>query len=213
MDLSIHFHDIEPDSAGLLPWMAVGYRPSDICAMTPPEGGVTPIVLVTQASEDVAPKAHETQLVPEAKAMSQDAFDSMITSMRPLEDSDEYMNVSIEAPMASTAVQIARSTSSIASDDTVSLHFKQSVDEKPEVMNLMYAIGMTSELGFHTTRGCFEVQPTQCVGASSEKEGITIDLGVDQKKVDEASVKSSANVASAGIMIALSVMAAVMIGM
>mmetsp|Transcript_31905 Transcript_31905/g.67077 ORF Transcript_31905/g.67077 Transcript_31905/m.67077 type:complete len:801 (+) Transcript_31905:169-2571(+) len=215
MDMSIHFHDVEPGTDGLLPWMAVGYRASDVCAMTPPEGGTTPIVLVTQASEDAAPQAHKTTLLPEAKGMSQVAFDSMITLMRPLEGIDEYTNVSVEAPMASTVVQMARSASTLAAEDTVSLHFKQAVDENPEVMNLLYAIGMTSELGFHTTRGCFEVQATPCGNAGSvDAEGITIDLG-EQKEAHAplaATAKSSANAASAGVMFAISTVFAIMIG-
>merc|ERR1719329_2100928 len=47
--------------------------------------------------------------------------------------------------------------SSISAEDTLTLNFKQIVDEKPDTMNLMFAIGMTSDLGFHTTRGCFQL--------------------------------------------------------
>merc|ERR1712107_590423 len=36
--------------------------------------------------------------------------------------------------------------------------FKQEfADGPPDVMNLMYAIGMTAELGFHVSRSCFDV--------------------------------------------------------
>ena len=222
MDMSIHYHDIEPTMDGKLPWMALGYRPSELCAMTPPDGGVTPILLVTQESQDVAPQAYKTNLVPEAKALSPMAFESMMTLTRPLDDVDGYMDVSVDAPMVSnTAVEIARS---IGTDDTVSLHFKQAVGENPETMNLMYAIGMSSSLGIHTTRGCFQVEPTPCGKGESQAatmdekqdtESITFDLGdTEEEEVDAETVKSSSANVSVGIMFAVSaIVAAAMAGL
>ncbi|KAL7536637.1 hypothetical protein ACHAXR_010642 [Thalassiosira sp. AJA248-18] len=217
LDMSIHFHDVEPAGDGLLPWMAVGYRPSDLCAMTPPEGGVTPMVLVTQASEDAAPEAHKTSLLPEAKRFDDVAFSSMYTLMRPLGDIDGYNNVSVEAPMVSADIKVART--SFVTEDTVSLHFKQEVEGKPDVMNLMFAIGGGSQLGFHTVRGCFQVQATPCGGGSSmDTENLTIDLSGgeenEEKTVDLLETdKSSANVVFAGITFALASVVGVMIGL
>lgn len=210
MDLSIHYHDIAPSFDGLLPWMALGYRSSALCAMTPPTGGVTPVVLLMQDSEDVPPQAYKTQLVPEAKALSSVAFESMTTMMRPLNDVDGYMDVSINAPMASTnaaAVQVARS-SSLEAEDTVTLHFKQDVGEKPETMNLMFAIGMSSQLGVHITRGCFEVQPTPCKNQDMESE--SINLGEN-----EVTVKTSvaAGMSSSGVVFALSAVVMMIVGL
>ncbi len=62
-----HFRVVGPDADGLLPWMAVGYRSSDVCAMTPTDGGPTPILLLLQADADAAPVANKASLLPEAK--------------------------------------------------------------------------------------------------------------------------------------------------
>ena len=201
MDMSIHYHEIEPGMDGLLPWMALGYRSSELCAMTPPDGGVTPIITITQESKDVAPQAHKTQLFPEAKSFSQMAFDSMNSLMVSLSDVDGYMDVSIDAPMASTAA-IARS-SSLEEDDTVSLHFKQAV-ETPEQMNLMFAIGMGSQLGIHTTRGCFEIQPTPCKREQvvQDTESIEFDMGsMEQEKEEEVDMTTDKSMSSASVTI------------
>ena len=132
------------------------------------------------------------------------------------------MDVCIDAPMVSnTAVEIARS---IGTDDTVSLHFKQAVGENPETMNLMYAIGMSSSLGIHTTRGCFQVEPTPCGKGESEAatmdenqdtESITFDLGdTEEEEVDAETAKSSSANVSVGIMFAVSaIVAAAMAGL
>lgn len=205
MDMSFHYHEIEPGMDGLLPWMALGYRSSELCAMTPPDGGVTPIITITQENKDVAPQAHKTQLFPEAKAFSQMSFDSMNSLMVSLSDVDGYMDVSIDAPMASTtAIQIARS---FEADDTVSLHFKQAV-ETPEQMNLMFAIGMQSQLGIHTTRGCFEIQPTPCKREQVVQDtgSIEFDMGsMEQEKEDEVDVSADKSMSSASVTIVGSV--------
>lgn len=211
MDMSIHFHGVEAGSDGLLPWMSLGYRPSDLCAMTPPDGGVTPIVLVTQESEESMPKAHATSLLPEAKSFSDSAFTSMYTLAKPLADAGEYMDVSLEAPMVSTNMQMAR-TVSLGGEDTVSLHFKQSVEGKPEVMNLIYAIGMNSGLGFHKTRGCFQIQATSCSKTSSTEsvgtDKFTIDINGQEEDVDaSANLRSSASVVSVSVVLMLSIAA------
>ena len=194
--------------------MALGYRSSELCAMTPPQGGNTPIVLVTQESSDEAPLAHKTMLVPEAKSMSPVAFSSMTTMMQSLEDADEYMDVSVEAPMVSAVSQVARSAL-IDADDTVSLHFKQSFDGKPDTVHLMYAIGMMSSLGIHTTRACFEIQPTSCESVSVEDDVQTIsfDLSDDEEEKVAATVKSSSSALSAGVVGTLLSVAALMMGM
>ena len=116
----------------------------------------------------------------------------------------------------------------MSAEDTVSLHFKQSV-EGPDAMNLMYAIGMSSELGFHGTRGCFQVEPVPCGSiVENEKESVDetaggryyypdledgeVDLGdggVDRADIDD----SSASVASAGIMLALLALVTIAIGL
>ena len=54
----------------------------------------------------------------------------------------------------SSGSMVSRSTSP---NGSVILSFSQQFVEKPEVMNLMYAIGMSSTLGIHTSRSCFDI--------------------------------------------------------
>jgi len=206
MDISVYFHDIEPMFDGMLPWMAIGYRPSELCSMTPPKGGSTPIILVTQVNSENAPKAYSTELVPEAKALSEDAFRNMYMGARPLDDSEGYKDVSVDAP-ATSSTAMAQPASLATEEDTVSVHYKQIVDGD-DTLHLMYAIGMTSTLGIHSTRGCFEIQPTPC--DSSSVDNLTLGSN-NEKDVTDSTTKpitkstSSANAANAiGIFMALS---------
>ena len=169
MDMSIHFHDIEPTSDGLLPWMAIGYRQNELCAMTPTDGGSTPIILLTQSTDDTAPEAYKTLLPPEAKGMSQEALTGMITQMQPLGDAEEYTDVFVASSF--TATQVERSP--FEDDGTISLYFKQAF--MPSVMHLTYAIGMSSQLGSHTTRVCFEMQADPCGGVSGRAENLAME--------------------------------------
>ncbi|KAL9179170.1 hypothetical protein ACHAXT_008460 [Thalassiosira profunda] len=210
MDVTVHFHGVEPTADGLLPWMAMGYRSTEQCAMNPPDGGVTPLILITQESEGAAPAAHKTMLPREAKALSQTAFSSMYTLMRPLDGEEEYTDVSVEAPMVSAdaVVKVERSASPM--DDTVSLHFKQVVEDN-EPMNLMYAIGMSSQLGIHATRGCFQVKPTPCgVANAAESVNIVVDLDSGGQEVKES---SGVGRVTAAVTFASSVVAACLVGL
>mmetsp|Transcript_6854 Transcript_6854/g.12399 ORF Transcript_6854/g.12399 Transcript_6854/m.12399 type:complete len:826 (+) Transcript_6854:92-2569(+) len=223
IDMSVHFHDVEPTSEGTLPWMALGYRPTELCAMTPPDGGSTPIVLVTH-EDDAMPAAHRTELPPQAKAYSSDAFATMLASRTPLGDVEEYMDVSLEAPMFSnigvdTMARASSSSLTAGAEDTVSLHFKQVVEGELDVMNLMYAIGMTSQLGSHVTRGCFQLEAiTPCSGGISPVDTDTIDIdigGLRGKDGQTPGLKSSANAMSSAraMVLALTTVVAAMIGL
>lgn len=164
IDMSFHFRNVERAQDGLLPWLAVGYRQSEVCAMTPPEGGFTPIVVLTQEHDDDVPQAHATKLFPETQDLNTNAIDSMHALMTPLGDTEGYSDVVVEAAtVMSPGIEAARSSAMLEKDSAISLHFKQAVYDKPEVMNLMYAIGTTSALSsFHECRGCFQVKITSC---------------------------------------------------
>jgi hypothetical protein len=193
IDMSVHFHDIDPTSNGRLPWIAMGYRSSEECVMTPTSGGVTPIVLITHLEgEGEVPKAHSTSLLPTAKTLSSDAFASMYMLARPLSETDDHSDVSVIAPQVSNAA-VSVTRSSLTTDDTVTLNFKRVVGEKPEKLNLMYAIGMSSELGIHTTRKCFVIDafPT----CSSLSGGVT--SNTDSMKMENAEIQSTLDSSSA----------------
>lgn len=170
IDMSFHVHDIDPTSNGRLPWIALGYRESEECAMTPSDGGVTPIILISHLEgQGDLPKVFSTSLLPTAKTLSPDAFASMYVIARDLSEAQDHSNVSVIAPQveggADMVTTMARS--SFTSDDTVTLNFKRVVGDKPDKLYLMYAIGMSAELGIHTTRKCFEIDAFPLCSSSS----------------------------------------------
>merc|ERR1711865_472537 len=49
--LNVAFQDIKPIEMGAaseLPWMSLGYRSSELCAMTPPDGSDSNIIMIAQ---------------------------------------------------------------------------------------------------------------------------------------------------------------------
>lgn len=189
VDMTVHYFDVTPTSAGTLPWIALGFRSSDICAMTPVGGGNTPMVLITHSSAESAPVAHSGELVPEAKGMSPESFGAIYMSLVPLAESDGFSSVSVSAPMIDFAV----GDSTIADEDTVSLSFKQIVEEKPDVSYFTYAIGAESQLGVHVTRGCFELTDfASCSKSSSgsSASNVSVSTGI-QDLMPESSQKVS----------------------
>ena len=193
IDYSIHYHDMVPAGDGTLPWVALGFRPTEMCSMIPIDGSATPMVLVQHAAGDASPMAYSTDLVAAAKGMSEDAFAQIYMAAVPLDEAEGFSDVSIEAPMLTTSLQIARSF--VPDDDTLSVHFKHSVEES-STQHLMFAIGMTNQLGFHTTRGCFEVEPRPCssnIGSSSgasstEDDKTVIEINLDGDSKAEAAI-------------------------
>ena len=189
VDMAVHYFDVAPTSAGTLPWIALGFRPSDVCAMTPVGGGNTPMVLISHSSADSAPIAHLGELVPEAKGMSPESFGSIYSSLTPLAESDGFSSVSVSAPMIDFAV----GESTIGDQDTVSLSFKQTSEKKPYALYFTYAIGAQSSLGVHLTRGCFELtefSPCTKSSSSSTASSGSVSTGI-QDLMPESSQKVS----------------------
>jgi len=165
LEMAIHFHNVMPATDGLLPWMAIGYRKTELCAMTPIDGGTTPIILLTQ-SEKVGsiPEAYKTELFPQAKSADEVILSTMMETMTPLADEEGYSDVLVTTASSPAVPDVEVSRSSPAEEEgTVSLHFKQVlIDSTVDKMYYTFAIGTTSELGYHVTRGCFEVIATPC---------------------------------------------------
>jgi len=176
--LNVAFQDIKPIAMGAaseLPWMSLGYRSSELCAMTPPDGSDSNIIMIAQQ------KAYVGTLSAAAKSMSPTALSAITESLSPLEEMTGYSDVSVTAPMMSdsntdeTLIAIERSspttTTAItpsSSDTSVTLSFKQEfTNGPPDVMHLMYAIGMTAELGFHVSRSCFDIVDFPVCSSSS----------------------------------------------
>ena len=117
--------------------------------------------------------------------MSEAALNAMFTERRPLGDAEEYTDVLVYSGFAATHVE----RSSFEDDGTISLYFKQAF--LPNVMHLTYAIGMTSQLGSHTTRVCFEMQATPCGTTVVADDGNNVSEVALEKTVTETSLSSS----------------------
>merc|ERR1711865_473359 len=69
---------------------------------------------------------------------------------------------------SSPTTTTATTPSSSSSDTSVTLSFKQEfTNGPPDVMNLMYTIGMTAEPGFHVSRSCFDIVDFPVCSSSS----------------------------------------------
>merc|ERR1712176_1309183 len=142
------------------------------------------------------------------KSMSPTAFSAINDSLSPLEETTGYSDVSVTAPMleeeAVVAIERSVPTTKSGGDDSttsVTLSFKQEfADGPPDVMNLMYAIGMTAELGFHVSRSCFDIVdfptcPSSSSSSSSSSEAIPprSNEAIEAWKKENAASSSSSN--------------------
>jgi hypothetical protein len=174
VQLKVEFNNIKAIEMGAtseLPWLSLGYRISDVCTMNPPDGSDSKIIMISSSqspnSKSNAPAAYIGSLTAAAQTMSPSAFTSINESLWPLDETIGYSDVSVTAPMLSSSsssggsdsdVAIERSSAStFANPTSVTLSFKQEFDKVPEVMHLMYAIGMSAQLGIHMSRGCFDI--------------------------------------------------------
>lgn len=201
IDMSVHYLGIETTDIGTLPWMALGFRSSNTCAMTPPDGGSTPIILITHSSTEADPVAHSGDLVPGAKAMSEESYAAIYQSLVPLDESVNYTSVSVGAPMLrSSSSSFDAGTSSIADEDTVTLSFKRSVESKPDVVYFTYAIGAQSQLSVHTTRACFELRnfPSCSTPLNSAVDGVSVSISDLIAESSETATAKSDDISTSG---------------
>lgn len=153
VELHVDFMDVSMENG--LPWMALGYRPTEECLMIPRGGDTSDIILLSstgEAEEEII--ASKGVITSELKSFSESAVSSVYGNLTPLVDTEGYSNVQVVVPtMESTTAISPRSTNNPA----LSLHFTKAMDEKPNVMYLMYAVGSSPQLGYHSSRACFEV--------------------------------------------------------
>merc|ERR1712232_1027343 len=122
-----------------------------------------------------------------------DAMQSTYESLWDLDQTIGYSDVSLRAPMLDTPISIQRSAPSDGGS-TVTLKFKQEFkDGAPDVMHLMYAIGMTSQFGVHQSRSCFDIVefPT-CPTSAGAKE--TFNTSSEEASVSASSAATVGSV-------------------
>jgi hypothetical protein len=205
--LSVEFKDIEtiPTEAGLrLPWMALGYRNDEVCSMTPIGGGDSKIIMVSQSSNEDIPKAYAGSMGPNTKRFDQDAIGSIYGSFWPLGETVGYSNVALNTLImmgdggTASSAEVSRSSTPntpSSSSNSVILSFKQEFDQKPEVMHLMYSIGMSPTLGVHTARSCFEIVEFPTCGDSTDFASLP-EKSVAPPNVDGISINSESSSSS-----------------
>lgn len=197
VQLSVEYQDIEPiptESGMQLPWMAIGYREDEICSMTPISGADTKIIMVSQAPTENFPSAYIGNMGPNTKRFDQSAIGAIYQSLWPLDEAIGYKDVSLAAPMLGGASGAMLSRSATPNGSVV-LSFSQEFDERPEIMHLMYAIGMSPSLGVHTSRSCFDIVkfPTCITSGSDVESAPDTEPPAPTVSVQEASTESESS--------------------
>jgi hypothetical protein len=185
--MAFEFQDVVLEG-GILPWMALGFRETEDCLMTPRSGADTPIVLVLDGGSDkTGTQAYSGSLPPAARGGTDEAVASIYSNLIPLTENEMFSNVVLQVP-SSTTTAVARSEQ-VESESSVVLEFSKLLDDAaanpPEIIYLTYAIGSQATLGFHATRSCFEVTEFPTCRANS---GSTMD---DAGVVDEVDPKQN----------------------
>jgi hypothetical protein len=209
---SVEYHDVLL-SDGQLPWMALGFRPSEECLMNPRSGDDTSIVLILANADEeedeegggASQQAFSASLPAQARGGTEEAVASIYPTLTPLENSDLYSNVMLREPNDdddTTAVSRGESTSS----SSLLLEFSKSVDSVPPetTMYLMYAIGSQPTLGFHATRSCFEVSEFPKCPANGDMTGTN--------SVEEDAVGSAASAVATSLVAAMTAAALLVVG-
>mmetsp|Transcript_23907 Transcript_23907/g.56481 ORF Transcript_23907/g.56481 Transcript_23907/m.56481 type:complete len:823 (+) Transcript_23907:235-2703(+) len=189
--LSVEFTGVEMLEMDQMPWLAVGYREDEECKMNPPSGEDSDIILLTHPAPGVNYQTDLTTLPQAARRFDEAAISSITDSATPLAQSPLYSEVYVFAPAISDTTAIERSTA----PDSVTLHFKQSMSQVPTAMNLMYAIGSSPEIQFHSSRGCFQVVDfPKCPAGESTmpvSEGSTTNAAPETQPANAKSAQSS----------------------
>lgn len=189
--LSFTFNQVAGNGAEL-PWIALGYRQDDECLMIPRDGSDTEIILVaTDSLLDVLTVSHGS-MSPLVKGMSTEAVAGIYTTLRPLDEANGYSDIKLDASPVGV-VKPASTEPSTLPEGTVKLEFTQVFDEPPEALYMMYAIGSSQELGYHSSRRCFPVTKfPSCSGDGSVP-------------VDDASNETATSTSGAGVSTAMTV--------
>lgn len=160
VDMTVTFNGVLESELSETPWIALGYRKDEQCLMLPKDGGNNDIILITAGEGSDAPVASFGPLLREVKSYgSEDAVSSLLEGLVPLKEADGFSEVELSLESLSSSMMTSRSSTSPLSDaDSVTLTFKQGMESgPPEVMHLMYAVGNSPQMGYHSTRMCFEV--------------------------------------------------------
>lgn len=205
VDISVEFLGVQKEDGSELPWMALGYRETEECRMNPRGGGDSEMILLTtgEGDEDDSMNAYYTMLPSAARSFDVDAFSAISNTMIPLNEREGYSNIALHLP--SPVSTMARS-SHAGAEDSVVLHFQQSMDASPDVMHLMYAIGSSAQVGYHLSRECLDITkfPT-CPTANADTSSNVADTA------GTSSGRSSSFVSVAGIIAMTSTMIAILL--
>jgi len=125
-------------------WVAVGFRSTEECLMTPRGGGDGEIVFA-QPGNASAYEVHYGPLSPETKHFTAAALSNFLGRMTLLSGAAGFSDGTAEYGNGRLVLGFARSYSVV-----------------PPVFNLSYAYGNSAQLGYHASRGCFTLTPVAC---------------------------------------------------
>ena len=147
--------------------------------MTPRGGGESEIIFI--GDSDLGTTASVGFLSPSAKRFDAEAFSSLFSSLSPLQNEPKYSNLDLMVPFGVRSVK-----SQTQEESSLKLSFSQAT-EKPESLNLMFAIGSSQELGYHRSRDCFQI----------------VDFPVCSPEIDEISSSQIEGATSGGMLLSL----------
>mmetsp|Transcript_73912 Transcript_73912/g.167510 ORF Transcript_73912/g.167510 Transcript_73912/m.167510 type:complete len:717 (-) Transcript_73912:76-2226(-) len=120
-------------------WASVGFRDTSECLMTPRGGGDGEVVYA-KPDEQGTYTMHHGPLGANLKSFSSTAMSSFEASLSPFAE-----------------VQDMKGGGAEFSNGKLTVHFMRAYASKPAMLNLSFAYGNTKEVGYHTSRGCFEM--------------------------------------------------------
>uniref|UniRef100_A0A7R9WLG7 Uncharacterized protein n=1 Tax=Pseudictyota dubia TaxID=2749911 RepID=A0A7R9WLG7_9STRA len=166
--LSVTFKDIGvADEESPIPWLALGFRDTEECLMTPRGGGDGEIILVRSSVDDPETLvAGHGPLPAAARRFDAGAFGSLeslvaLDAAPGFSDAiatrgEDEVNLSFRMSTA-TLLSVPSSEAQPVLSKMMSEGGSDSGMKAPDVMHLSYAYGSSDTIGIHVARGCFKV--------------------------------------------------------
>jgi hypothetical protein len=128
-------------------WMAVQFRDTDECLMTP-RGGGDGEVIFAHASEGFAYTVHHGPLQASLKRFDATAASKFMEGLQALDSANGYSGGAVEY-----------------AGGKGTLRFTRAFATQPQALHMSYALGSTKAVGYHKSRGCFSVPAVRQCGA------------------------------------------------
>lgn len=181
IQFKITFDNLEILEEESIPWLSLAFRPDSECLMSPRGGGDQDALFLLSSTIEKKEAfaaaaslvssettAHIGSLSPSLKSFDNNVVSSLQNSLSPLSGSPDYDQVQVV-----TELNNDQDTASVLL--SFQYNVKSRLSSSPlETLHMTYAIGRTSEIGYHATRACFEVVdfPTCATATSTDTEKV-----------------------------------------